>query len=192
MTPPDYIVKRIGRIHVKKVQIVLAHKKVQFGDPKSGLWPRVTLKLDSVERTFPFTYWAEIGTVTSRNGKIAAQQDYLEMGKAIMQISGIQAEPYYWHPGSKLPIRQQHAICNAVRLIRNKIRQVMRKTVKEKRVDRAQVIRRQTDILISIEHEFKEIIHCLDVKHGEVSAKDVALLWEQVTINSIVRDVHES
>jgi hypothetical protein len=182
----DKITEAIGRVRVKKVEVVLSEGKVLPRVPTSGLWPRVTLELDGTERTVPLTWWADEKKAASDPLKAIMEG----IGGDILRMAGGRTT-------ASMPRGRRPALEYAVSEANSKIRRAVDRASQTKggvgeRHRKAQKRALKKRVLEKLRGQFESLIRMERLELEDLGGADVGRAWDDILKMKAVRHVMET
>jgi len=182
---------KLARVQAVSVQVKLREKKVVKGVESSGIWPRVTLRVDAQEEVVALTEYANVDTKLSEHRKVDRYKlDKLEV--AILRLAGVQSQAMRSVKRSAFLTGPLAAAVQRVKIRVSSAISKARTTQKlGTRVEAAQRKRRKSAATVRLESAFRDLIHREAVKLNDLKGSQIAKIWDRVRMEKVVQDVHD-
>lgn len=181
---------RLARVQAGSIKVVLAQKKTVPGSPRSGLWPRVTIRFDDKEETVALTEYADVNVTGGATRKPEDPKKLSKLDVAILRIVGV---PSRSMRAVKNQGNAKWSLNDAANRIRARISSAISKAqTTEKlgtRIERVQRKGRKGEAEKTMKSTFRRLLGGT-VKVDDLTAKQVGTWWDEVRNEVYVQDVH--
>lgn len=175
---------KLARVQPGPVKVVFSAKKLSSGKSKTGLWPRVTVRLDGVEEVAALTEWGDV-KVKAEDGKLTK----LEI--VILRLAGVESRSMRAvkrNAGLKWPL--QDAVKRVHMRISSAISKAQTTQKLSTRMEGVHRKQRKSKAVLRMEQTFRDLLGGT-VKLNDLTGSQVAKVWERVKMEVVVKEVHD-
>lgn len=184
MEPKD-LRATLARVKPGPVKVVLSAKKAVPGIPSSGLWPRVTLKLDDRVESVALTEYADVKKKAEDSKKLTK----LEI--AILRLCGVESR-------AMRAVKSEQGVNWELREAVKRVRQRISSAISQAqttaklgtRIERVQRKSRRSTAEEVVKESFRRLLQGT-VKVNDLTPAQVGNWWREVRNEKIVQEVHE-
>lgn len=181
---------KLARVQAVSVQVKLREKKVVKGVESSGLWPRVTLRMDAQEEVVALTEYADTVVKTAKQKEDRYKLDKLEV--AVLRLAGVQSQAMRSVKRSDF---LRGPLSEAVQRVRLRVSSAISKARTTQklgmRVEAVQRKKRKSAATVRLEQAFRGVIFGGEVKLNDMKGSHIAKIWDRVRMEKVVQDVHD-
>lgn len=182
---PHELRARLERVRLSTVQVKMREKEVVAGVEDSGLWPRVTLSLDSQTAVVSLTGYATAKKKEDDDKKLSA------LGVVILRLCGMESRAMRTvHRNAALKWAFKKAEARIRARINTAIRQARTTNKLLARIEGAQRRKRRETAVSKLEDTFRGLLR-QTVKLKDLSGAEIARIWERAKLEKVVEDVHD-
>ncbi len=174
----------LRKVQVASVKIVLSKSKVVPGVPNSGLWPRITLRLDGRDEKVALTEYADSKKAHLKAGKPS------KMEVTILRIAGVQSRSMKAvYSRVKFDLREAEA--RVMTKVYSTVSKAKGTNKLSSRIEGAHRERRKSAAVKAMEEVFRRLLFHGTVKVEDMRGAQVAKVWERIKSERVVADVHD-